>query len=355
MAHTYPRLTKRPIGRILVDAGLVSESKLSEALREQHRTSKMLGEILVAMDTVDRRDLDIALSLQDDLADAGKAVRLAGGIRKMLGELLVLAGRITPEQLEGVLEQQKRTGEKIGQLLVRYGFATQAEIDAVIEIQKSQTAGAGLPTPLRLGELLVAAGYISRRQLDDALGSQRETGKQLGEVLVECGACEPAVIGWGVRLQGMLLRAVLIAALSLAAAHAVPVAEAGVALTTQVKLNAIVLARAQLSVLRQPRDLVITDADVRRGFVQIDGATLVEIKTNSPAGCLLSFAVHELPFRETSVNIMGREIVLGPDGGLVTLPVTDKSMVTLNYRFVLAPETTPGTYAWPFALAVSPL
>lgn len=353
MTCANPRLTKRPIGRILVDAELVTEETLSEALREQHRTSKMLGEILVAMDTVDRRDLDIALSLQDDLSDARKAARLAGGIRKMLGELLVLAGRITPEQLEGVLEQQKRTGEKIGQLLVRNGFATLAEIDAVIEIQKAQTAG--LPTPLRLGELLVAADHISRRQLDAALVRQKETGKKLGEVLVESGAIGPEIVGWGVRLQGMMMRAVLIAALSLAAAQATPIAEAGVALTRQVSLNAIVLARAELSVLKQPRDLVITDADVRRGFVQVEGATLVEIKTNSPAGCLLSFAFQELPFRETSVNIMGREIVLGPDGGLVTLPVTEKSMVTLNYRFVLSPETTPGTYAWPFSLAVSPL
>jgi hypothetical protein len=337
-----------------VDAGLVSESKLSEALAEQNRTNKLVGEILVATGAVDRRDLDIALSLQEELADAGKAVRLAAGIRNMLGELLVLAGRITTEQLEGVLAQQKRTGEMIGQLLVRCGFTTQAEIDAVIEIQKAQTAGIDLPTPLRLGELLVAAGHISRQQLTAALGRQKETGQKLGEVLVESGAVDAAVIGWGVRLQWMLLRAVLIAALSLAAAH-VPVAEAGIALSRQVSLNAIVLARAQLNVLKQPRNLVITDADVRRGFVQIDGATLVEIKTNSPAGCLLSFAVHELPFRETSVNIMGREIVLGPDGGLVTLPVTDKSTVTLNYRFVLAPETMAGTYAWPFALAVSPL
>ena len=40
---------------------------------------------------------------------------------------------------------------------------------------------------VRLGELLVRAGLITARQLDEALAEQRRVGKRLGSVLVELG------------------------------------------------------------------------------------------------------------------------------------------------------------------------
>ncbi|MDH4163679.1 MAG: hypothetical protein OEW15_13465 [Nitrospirota bacterium] len=355
MTYTHPRLIKRPIGRILVDAGLLNDDKLKEALEEQHRTNKLLGEILIAMGAVDRRELDIALSLQSDLADRGKAIRLAAGIRNMLGELFVLAGRITTEQLDGALAQQKRTGEKIGQLLVRLGLTTQAEIDAALDIQKVQAKGADLPTPLRLGELLVSAGHINRPQLEAALIRQKESGRKIGEILVEGGHVDQKAVGWAVRLQGMLLRAVLCAALSLTATAPVPEAEAGTVFSGKIQINAIVLAHAHVNVLSQPQEIVVTDADVQRGYVQVAAASTVEVKNNSPAGCLLSIAAYDLPFRKTTVSVMGRDIALGSNGGLVTLPILGKSVITLSFRFDLASETAPGTYAWPFMLSASPM
>ena len=40
---------------------------------------------------------------------------------------------------------------------------------------------------VRLGELLVRAGLITARQLDEALAEQRRVGKRLGSLLVELG------------------------------------------------------------------------------------------------------------------------------------------------------------------------
>ena len=39
----------------------------------------------------------------------------------------------------------------------------------------------------RLGDILVAAGKITDKQLEDALKSQKYSGKKLGEILVENG------------------------------------------------------------------------------------------------------------------------------------------------------------------------
>lgn len=44
-----------------------------------------------------------------------------------------------------------------------------------------------LPTRLRLGDMLVAAGIISTAELDEALAAQKGSGRRLGEVLVSLG------------------------------------------------------------------------------------------------------------------------------------------------------------------------
>ncbi|HUL01163.1 MAG TPA: hypothetical protein VLX29_09935 [Nitrospirota bacterium] len=354
MAKVVPRLTKRPIGRILVDAGLVTEEKLSKALEEQQRTNRLVGEILVSMGEIDSKDLEIVLSLQRDLAVPEQAMTIAAGIRKKLGEILLTAKRITPDQLDWALGEQKRTGEKLGQVLVRLGMVTQRVIDTTVAIQTNQTGGPRVPTRLRLGELLVAAKYITREQLEDALRRQKGTNKKFGEVLVERGSFDPKIITWGLRLQEMLVKAALIAALSITSVTSVSVPEATAGSRSfMLQVRAAVLARANLKILQQPQELIVTDADVRRGFVQAQAASIIELKNNSPRGCLLSFVDNGLPFQETSVNVMGRDIVLGPDGGLVTLPVIGKATITLSYRFVLAEGTQPGTYEWPIALSAS--
>ena len=66
MPQVMPKMIKRPIGRILLDAGLVSEETLNAALDEQQRTNRFIGEILVAMGELDPRELEIALSLQNN-------------------------------------------------------------------------------------------------------------------------------------------------------------------------------------------------------------------------------------------------------------------------------------------------
>jgi len=48
--------------------------------------------------------------------------------QKHVGEILVEHGAITPSQLDGALDEQRRSGEMIGQILVRRGVATENEV-----------------------------------------------------------------------------------------------------------------------------------------------------------------------------------------------------------------------------------
>src|SRR3990172_9534868 len=156
---------KRPIGRILVDAGFITEEKLHTALGEQQRTNGLLGEILVRLGEISPIDLNIALSLQKDLADPDDAVKTAAGVRKMLGEILLQARRITPEQLDAALQEQKRTGEKLGETLLRSGILSPRELETALAFQKNHSSEHPLSVRLRLGELLVSAGYIDRKSV----------------------------------------------------------------------------------------------------------------------------------------------------------------------------------------------
>jgi len=207
---------RRRIGQILLDGGFLSRSDLELALEEQKNTNELLGEVLIKMGLIDPMDIKAALAVQAylHLGRLEDAVRAAAGVRRKLGELLVRSGRIAENHLEQALAEQKRTGEKLGEILMRLGLLTEEQLNGLLAFQRVQGEGAPSSSPLRLGELLVSTGCVTRPQLDEALGKQALSRKQLGAVLVEEGYAEPRHIKHGMRLQEMLLAAVLAAFLA---------------------------------------------------------------------------------------------------------------------------------------------
>lgn len=200
---------RHPIGRILLDGGFLSDRDLERALEEQRHTNELIGQVLIRMGVIDPADLKAALSIQGHLDHPGDAVRIAAGTRRMLGELLLQAGHITADQLEHALAEQNKTGEKLGETLIRLGLLTHKQLDVILDFQQKQADGKGPLSPLRLGELLITAGHITRDQLDDALYKQKLSQKRLGEILVEEGYAHPHHIKHGLRLQHMLLAAAM--------------------------------------------------------------------------------------------------------------------------------------------------
>lgn len=357
--HLGCKVTKRLLGQILADGEFISSAALERALKQQEHTNKLLGEILVHMGVLAPVDLKAVLSVNRDLASLEGAVKVAAGVRRLLGELLLQARRITPQQLELALIEQQRTGEKLGEVLVRLGLITRSELGAVLTFQQCQSKA---PTPgrLRLGEILVATNQISRDQLEDALSRQRLSQKKIGEVLVEAGYVQPHQVTHGLKLQHKLLTAAIVAVLSLAPLSNIQSAGSisqDATNNSRITMDAAAQTSTAMKVVYQPSEVVVTHADILRGYVDIPTATHVEIRNENLAGYLLAFKGLGEPFKEVLVKGLGEEVQISSNGGWITQPYTgrDPIVVTLSFRFILSENARPGTYAWPLKISASPI
>jgi hypothetical protein len=354
-------LIRRPLGRILLDGEFISPEELKRALEEQKHTNELLGEILVQMGLLDPIDLKAVLSISRDLASFEDAVKLAAGVRRNLGDLLLQAGRITPDQLELALQEQKQTGEKLGEVLVRHGLINSNEINAVLAFQQNQEIEGQKPGLLRLGEILVATNQISRDQLNIALAKQKLSRKNIGDILIEEGYIHSQQLFYGLNLQKKLLTSALVAVLSLAPLSAVqaaePVHQDASSVSSKTKIAEEIQRHTALKVVHQTSELVITQADIIRGYIDIPAGANIEIQNNNLGGYMIFFMGIGTPFKEVLVKGLGGEVKINSNGGWIAQPYNgrDPVMAELSYRFILSENAKPGTYAWPLTISVSPI
>ncbi|WP_136526864.1 Ig-like domain-containing protein [Geomonas ferrireducens] len=211
--NLFQRISRRALGQILLDGKFVSKRDLDRALREQKTTHELLGGVLVRMGVLRPEDVAAPLSIQQHLNQIEDAVKLAAGDRQLLGALLVKSGRITEQQLDEAISEQKRSGERLGEVFMRLGMLTELQLKGLLDWQKNQQAPA--ETPLRLGELLVATGHITREQLGRALAKQGDSGRKLGDILVAEGYVRRSEVNRAVRLQKMCVNAVVAAIMAM--------------------------------------------------------------------------------------------------------------------------------------------
>jgi hypothetical protein len=128
----------------------------------------------------------------------------------------------------------------------------------------------------------------------------------------------------------------------------------------KVTVTATIAKHASLQVLAEPASLVITAADLARGYVDVPGASQVAIQSNTSDGYLLEFASQGDFMRQILVHGLRSGVVqLSPDGGVVaqsggaSAGIT-KTTLTLGFRFLLSPSARQGAYAWPVRLSVTP-
>jgi hypothetical protein len=351
-------LEKGMLGQILTDGEFISHEDLQRALDEQLHTNELLGDILVQMGIVDPVDLKAALSITRELSSLEKAVKIAAGVRKNLGELLLQAKRITPQQLEQALNEQRQTGKRLGEIFVRLGFITRNELDAVLTFQEHQNKK--IPGSLRIGELMVATGQITREQLKDSLARQELSKKKLGDILVEAGYIKPEQISRGLNIQEKLLTAALAAVLSLAPLSSAFSAGSSydiVADNSKTALAEEIKTLTALEVVFRTQELVVTQADILRGYIDIPIAEKIVIQNNNLAGYLVFFKGLNGPFKEVIIKGLETEIRISSESGWITQPYNGRDPVTieLSYRFIFSDEAKPGKYAWPFTISVSPV
>ncbi len=353
------RMTKRLLGRILVDGGFVTPGDLESAIERQKTTNGQLGEILVGMGVLNPVALKAVLSIQKDLASLEDAVKVGAGVHMLLGELLVKAKKLTQEQLDLVLREQDRTGKKIGELLIHHGLLFENELETVLAFQRIQRNEAPGSEKLRLGELLVATGQITRAQLEDVLKRQKLSKKKIGELLVEAGYVQPHQIDHGLMLQQKLVTAALIAALSMSNLFGAAEAySANPAFSAKISITARVLEHTSMDIISQAQELIVTNADIWRGYVDAPLASRLNVRSNNPAGYLLAFEAMDGPdslFKSVQVLMGGREVQLAPTGGWIPQPyIRGGAMMDISYRFALSKNARPGTYTWPLTISVQP-
>lgn len=115
------------LGEILVRQKLISEEELACALSKQNRSSHppKLGTLLVKNGSISAKQLEQTL-VQQELP---------------LGTLLVAKGLISPGMLERALAEQQLTGEKLGQILVYARAIAPEELEGLLREQYWRRGG----------------------------------------------------------------------------------------------------------------------------------------------------------------------------------------------------------------------
>ena len=151
MEAAAPQFPWRQLGEILVDEGLLTEGELEQALAEQARTGRLLGQILVSNSYLSAFSLARILSEQH-----GVALNAPPGRKADPPETFSLAD---PPEFDAA-----RKWRPLGKVLIAQGFLTEAQLgEGLAEQQESHG---------RLGEILVRRGLLSGSQLAQALAAQ---------------------------------------------------------------------------------------------------------------------------------------------------------------------------------------
>ncbi|MBS1991114.1 MAG: hypothetical protein JSS83_11380 [Cyanobacteria bacterium SZAS LIN-3] len=127
-----------PLGVILVQEGILTESFLDAALELQVRVRDGMfsrEQAIFAMKQDPRKLL--AMIAPHMMADEAEAKKAKAAIR--LGELLVRAGIVSNADVNQALELSLAHGHQIGEMLVARGFITRPLLDATLSLQQMTT------------------------------------------------------------------------------------------------------------------------------------------------------------------------------------------------------------------------
>ncbi|MFT7670305.1 MAG: hypothetical protein ACI8X5_003013 [Planctomycetota bacterium] len=140
--------------------------------------------------------------------------------RVKLGEVLEQMGLVDSDQINNALKIQGGSKLRIGEVLNHLGQLASGELRGAIRLhakarnyaedRSRDVTGAEVQLPLGqwfdtlLGEILVSADAITRKELDQALSIKQATGMLMGEVLIQHGFCDNATVLQAIRLQEKL-------------------------------------------------------------------------------------------------------------------------------------------------------
>ena len=219
-----------PVGRILITSGYLSENQLQATVQAQ----SLLKDGLVEMPTVVKALAIIAqeqTSLDNALARCGWQRQL-NSVSNKLGELLMEAKIISPEDLQHALTQCENIGLPLGRMLVLTGSLTEQMLSNALNAQvflrdkkitreqalkglkaaqqrqlplESALADSDFQLPsatsVKLGELLIEAGLVDKANLMNAVELGLLQDKLIGQVLRQLNLLSEADLSAALELQ----------------------------------------------------------------------------------------------------------------------------------------------------------
>jgi hypothetical protein len=314
------------------------------------------------LSAADRRFLKRILTGWNNLTDILKNV---AGPRQPIGELLVAVRRISTRQLDEALLEQRTCGEKLGAVLIRKGWITASEIETLLKLQQRlgniQGRGAG---PLQLGNLLVRAGEIAPKQLQQAVAKQRLSGGRIGEILVDSGYASETQIARGLRLQNAILALAIASALAISLTSKESKAMSTVGDESNGKMQAKanvdfalkIPAFLRVKFFAQPEAITIQEDDVKRGYIDIPSNTQLQVLTNIRDGFLVHVRARFDVIQKVLVTGGSNNLEINAEAGSAMLRQSSRaadSKLALGYRFFLTPGLRPGNYPWPVTVSAA--
>jgi hypothetical protein len=126
---------------------------------------------------------------------------------------------------------------------------------------------------------------------------------------------------------------------------------------TSFNVSATVNAVAKLQVQSAPTEILVSAADLKRGFIDVAQPTDLLVRSNSARGYALDLTTVTPMLASVVVRGLAGEQSLGGDGGTIVQrwQAPQTIALSLQFRLVLAPGLAPGRYAWPVRIGVRPL
>jgi hypothetical protein len=111
--------------------------------------------------------------------------------------------------------------------------------------------------------------------------------------------------------------------------------------------------RQSMDILSHVSTLVVTDSDIRRGYMDIAEATRIVIHNNDKSGCLLLIQGLQQPFKKVLITGLDRETEINSAEAFIHHAYMKNEMPrVLRCRFYLADDAVPGEYPWPLSFSI---
>lgn len=243
------------LGNLLTTLGWISDEQLEEALATAYETSEPLGRILVSRGDVSQVEINSAIAAQSLVRDGyisdnearralsitmwcgmslegallfflGKEIECYAPYQNRIGQLLLMSGCITEQELESALTVSRNAGIQLGRLLVMRKKVSDSFLSAALEAQALirlgsislqhaifglsviRAAAEDVTAPrdetLQLGALFARAGVLSERNVEDALEVSRTNSRPLGQVLLIFALITNGQLQAALQLQALL-------------------------------------------------------------------------------------------------------------------------------------------------------